>query len=116
MSTRWYRGSCQCGRVKIEAAVDLEAHTAKSSASPYIVVRASAFRLICGEADLLNQQFGTMVGLNRSCKFCGIRVFGKGHLAKLGGDICAIAVASLDGGAEEFAAAEEALAAAEAAQ
>jgi hypothetical protein len=69
------------------------------------------FRLICGEADLLNQQFGTMVGLNRSCKKCGIRVFGKGHLAKLGGEICAVAVASLDGGAEEIAAAEEAVAA-----
>lgn len=119
MSTRWYRGSCQCGRVKIEAAVDLEAHTAKSrgsTASPYIVIRPSAFRLICGEADLLNQQFGTLIGLNRSCKFCGIRVFGKGHLAQLGGEICAVAVASLDGGAEEFAAAEEAVAAAEAAQ
>ena len=111
MSTRWYRGSCQCGRVKIEAAVDLEAHTAKPSAPPYVLVRASAFRLICGEADLLDQQFGTMVGLNRSCKKCGIRVFGKGHLAKLGGEICAVAVASLDGGAEEINAAEEAVAA-----
>lgn len=111
MSTRWYRGSCQCGRVKIEAAVDLEAHAAKPNSGPYVLVRPAAFRLICGEADLLNQQFGTMVGLNRSCKKCGIRVFGKGHLAKLGGEICAVAVASLDGGAEEIAAAEEAVAA-----
>lgn len=114
MSTRWYRGSCQCGRVKIEAAVDLEAHTAKPGASPYIVVRPSSFRLICGEADLADQQFGTVFGLNRFCRFCGVRMFGKGHLAKLGGDFCAVAVASLDGGAEEFAAAEEAVAAAEA--
>jgi hypothetical protein len=114
MSTRWYRGSCQCGRVKIEAAVDLEAHSAKATASPYVLVRPGAFRLISGEADLSDQQFGTMIGLNCSCRFCGIRVFGKGHLAKLGGDFRVVAVATLDGGAEEIAAAEEAVAAFEA--
>lgn len=65
---------------------------------------------------MFDQQFGMLIGLNRSCRFCGIRVFGKGHLAKLGGDIYAVAIASLDGSAEEFAAAEEAVAAAEAAQ
>lgn len=114
MTTRWYRGSCQCGRVKIEAAVDLDAHAVKPNAAPYLLVRPSAFRLLAGEADLSDQQFGTVIGLNRFCRFCGVRVFGKGHLAKLGGDFCAVALASLDGGAEELAAAEDAVAAAEA--
>jgi hypothetical protein len=116
MSTRWYTGSCQCGRVKFEAAVDLEAHAAKPSANPFVLIRPGAFRLICGEQDLSDVQFGTGFGLNRFCRFCGIRVFGKGHLAKLGGDFCAVAVSALDGTVEEAAAAAAAVAAAEAAE
>jgi hypothetical protein len=101
--------------VKIEAAVDLEAHAAKASANAFVLVRPSAFRLMCGEKDLSDVQFGTAIGLNRFCRFCGIRVFGKGHLAKLGGDFCVIAVSALDGTVEEAAAAAAAVAAAEAA-
>jgi hypothetical protein len=110
MSTRWYSGSCQCGRVRFEAAVDLEARSAKpqkqNAADPgaYVLVRPPAFRLIAGEGDLSDVQFGTVFGLNRFCRFCGIRVFGKGHLAKLGGDFCAVSLASLDGVIDDGAA------------
>lgn len=107
MSTRWYSGSCQCGRVGFEAAIDVESHAraseryaeryAHNDASAYVLVRPSAFRLISGEGDLSDVQFGPVFGLNRFCRFCGIRVFGKGHLARLGGDFCAVALAALDG-------------------
>jgi hypothetical protein len=102
MSTRWYSGSCQCGRVRFEAAIDLEAHTAKhpgaaTDPGALVLIRPSAFRLTCGEEDLSDVQFGPVVGLNRSCRFCKIRVFGRGHLARLGGEFCAVAVAALDG-------------------
>jgi hypothetical protein len=103
MSTRWYSGSCQCGRVSFEAALDLDTRAAKAiegarSIDPtaYVLVRPSAFHLISGEGDLSDVQFGPVFGLNRFCRFCGIRVFGKGHLAKLGGDFCIVALAAVD--------------------
>jgi hypothetical protein len=107
MSTRWYSGSCQCGRVSFEAALDLETHAPNAkakidSASPidptaYVLVRPSAFHLVSGEGDLSDVQFGLVFGLNRFCRFCGIRVFGKGNLAKLGGEFCVVALAAVDG-------------------
>lgn len=111
MSTRWYLGSCQCGRVSFEAAIDLETrdHAAKAridraiDPSAYVLVAPSAFHLISGEEDLSDVQFGPVFGLNRFCRFCGVRVFGKGHLAKLGGDFCAVALAALDGARSETA-------------
>lgn len=104
MSTRWYTGSCQCGRVSFEAAIDLETRASKASSidpSAYVLVAPSAFHLISGEEDLSDVQFGPVFGLNRFCRFCGIRVFGKGHLAKLGGDFCAVALAAIDGARSE---------------
>jgi hypothetical protein len=109
MSTRWYSGSCQCGRVGFEAAIDIESRARNASrqgssdAGAYVLVRPSAFRLISGEGDLSDVQFGPVFGLNRFCRFCGVRVFGKGHLAKLGGDFCVVALAALDGVIDEAA-------------
>jgi hypothetical protein len=100
MSTRWYTGSCQCGRVKFQAAIDHEKYKDKLAAADpnaYVLVPPAAFRLVDGEADVSDVQFGLMLGLNRFCRFCGIRVFGKGHLAKLGGDFCVIGLSALDG-------------------
>lgn len=105
MSTRWYTGSCQCGRVKFEAALDDEKYKAKADsadANAFLLVRPSAFRLVDGEKDLSDVQFGLVFGLNRFCKFCGVRVFGKGHMAKLGGDICLVGVAAIDGLVEDL--------------
>ena len=99
MSTRWYTGSCQCGRVKLEAAIDLESHKNRADftdPNAYVLVPPSAFRLIEGENDLSDVQFGPLFGLNRFCRYCGVRVFGKGHLAKLGGDFCVVGLAALD--------------------
>ncbi|HET8937432.1 MAG TPA: GFA family protein [Polyangiales bacterium] len=103
MSTRWYSGSCQCGRVGFEAALDLDARAkakidGASAVDPtaYVLVRPSAFHLISGEGDLSDVQFGLVFGLNRFCRFCGVRVFGKGHLAKLGGEYCVVALAAVD--------------------
>jgi hypothetical protein len=113
MSTRWYTGSCQCGRVKFEAAVDLDKHKAKAAdPNAYVLVPPSAFRLSSGEADVSDVQFGPTFGLNRFCRFCGVRVFGKGHLAKLGGDFCVIGLSALDGSVEEAERAAAMLAAA----
>jgi hypothetical protein len=89
MSTRTYSGSCQCGRVRFEADMDL-------SAQPSPLVRPHAFRLLAGEADLSDMQFGPMLGHNLFCRHCRIRPFGKGRLAALGGEFYFINLATLD--------------------
>lgn len=96
MSTRTYSGSCQCGRVRFEADIDL-------SAQPFPLIRPHAFRLLTGEADLSDMQFGPMLGHNLFCRHCRIRPFGKGRLAALGGDFYLINLATLDLEAAEAA-------------
>ena len=98
MGARWYTGSCQCGRVKFHAELDLEAAQAKgSNPGSYALIRPQAFALVAGDSDLADIQFGPVIGLNRFCKYCGVRVFGIGHLAKLGGEFCAVSLPALDG-------------------
>jgi hypothetical protein len=90
--------------VKFEAAIDLEKHKAKlntSDPNAYVLVPPACFRLTCGDADLSDVQFGPVFGLSRFCRYCGVRVFGKGHLAKLGGDFCVVGIAALDGLVED---------------
>jgi hypothetical protein len=90
MSTRTYSGSCQCGRIRFEADIDLSAHSIDA------LIRPRAFRLLSGEADLSDTQFGPMLGHNLFCRHCRIRPFGRGHLAALGGDYYLINLAALD--------------------
>ena len=108
MTRRWYRGSCQCGRVSYEAELDLSTrHASSAGANPggdnaLALIKPSAFRLLSGEADLADVQFGPVVGFNRFCRYCGIRTFGRGHLAKLGGDFFARNLATVDDSVDEL--------------
>ena len=105
MTTQRYTGSCQCGRVRYEVDLDLKAVRAKATRTgntSTAMINPRAFRLIAGEADLSDVQFGPVVGHNQFCRHCGIRPFGKGHLAILGGDFYAINLATLDGLASDL--------------
>lgn len=99
MTRRWYRGSCQCGRVSFEAELDLNARQIAASNGgdgSLVFIKPSAFRLLNGDTDLADVQFGPVVGCNRFCRYCGIRMFGRGHLAKLGGDFYAVNLSTVD--------------------
>jgi hypothetical protein len=99
MATRTHTGTCQCGRVRYEAEIDLGAVAARGHdpREPWtVLIRPTAFRLLSGWSDLADDQFGTLIGLNQSCRYCGIRPFGKGHLKSLGGDLYAVNLATLD--------------------
>ena len=99
MATHTYTGSCQCGRVRYQAKIDLSARRARTNHAcdcPTALIKPSAFRLLSGEQDLWSDQFCTLIGHNQPCRHCGIRTFGKGHLMKLGGNFYAINLATLD--------------------
>ena len=92
MTTRRYTGTCQCGRIRYEAVIDVDASWDHQTA----LIKPSAFRLLCGASDLEDTQFGQLLGHNQSCRHCGIRPFGRGRLSMLGGSFYAINLATLD--------------------
>ena len=104
MATQKYQGSCHCGKVKIEAELDLQAGAGKCNCSICAKTRAwsmmikpSAFRLIAGKDALSDYQFGSNSMHHYFCKHCGVRPYGNGNLEMLGGEFYTVNVACLDG-------------------
>ena len=98
-----YQASCHCGKVRIEAQMDLSEGAGKCNCSICtktstwsMLVKPQDFRLVAGEADLSDYQFGSNSMHHVFCKHCGVRPFGRGHLDVLGGDFYAVNVACLD--------------------
>lgn len=77
-----YQGGCHCGRVRfeVEAPERLEVEDCNCSICArsgflHLIVPASRFRLIAGEADLQTYTFNTGVAKHRFCRHCGIKSF-----------------------------------------
>ena len=102
MTARAYRGSCHCGAVRFEAAIDLAQGTVRCNCTlctkqrnwAAIVPRA-AFRLLQGETALSEYRCNTRSEGHLFCAVCGIRTFGTGTSPRWGAYV-AVSVACLD--------------------
>ena len=102
---RTYVGSCHCGAVRFEADVDISAGTGKCNCTMCtkmrlwsVEVKTEAFRLIAGEADLVDYRGRNPVAHHLFCRHCGIRPFEWVDMPNMSGSkYYNINVACLDG-------------------
>jgi len=77
-----YRGSCHCVAVRFETDVDISAGTGKCNCTLCtkmrlwsVEVKPEAFRLLAGEADMVDYQRTNKVAHHLFCRHCGVRPF-----------------------------------------
>jgi hypothetical protein len=82
MSKQTYQGSCQCGRVKFEAAIDLSQGTSKCNCTSCWKKRSwtvrcapDDFRSLSGASELVNNSKLSSAG-GGFCKHCGVAPYG----------------------------------------
>ena len=98
-----YLGGCHCGKVRYEADIDLSAGSFKCNCTIctklrnwIVAVNPDDFRLLAGEAELSDYQFGAKKIHHQFCRQCGVHSFGWADNPKEG-KFYAVNVNCLDG-------------------
>lgn len=101
--TKPYHGSCHCGAIAFEAAIDLAAGTGKCNCSICMkarswtaIVKPDEFRLTQGADQLSDYRFGSGAVTYRFCPGCGVHVFALGYVEQMGGEFVSVRVNCLD--------------------
>lgn len=104
MEKRSYRGSCQCGRVKFEADIDLSVGTGKCNCSSCwkhrwwsVRVAPADFRTLSGEEELVQTASPFTIPGGGFCRHCGVKTYIR--IAKADwndGEYVSVNVAALD--------------------
>jgi hypothetical protein len=88
---RSYHGSCHCGSVQFEAAIDLALGTIKCNCTICTKMRfwaaqvpSAAFRLLAGTEVLREYRYHTRRDAHYFCGNCGVNVFSTGQSPSLG--------------------------------
>jgi hypothetical protein len=75
-------GGCHCGAVRFEAEVppgtrllDCNCSMCAKTGYLHLIVPREAFRLLSGDADLVEYRFGTGAARHLFCRVCGIKSF-----------------------------------------
>lgn len=86
-----YRASCHCGKVIIEADLDLTQPSFRCNCSICrrnrfwpAIARSDGFRLLSGDGELTKYTFGSKKNHHFFCRHCGVRVFGVGNETPVG--------------------------------
>ena len=102
-----YRASCHCGRVAIEAELDLTQPSYRCNCSICrrnrfwpAVSTPDRFRIVAGEGELIRYVFGQQKNHHDFCRHCGVRVFGVGNDTPMG-KMYGINIGCLEGVTEE---------------
>jgi hypothetical protein len=102
-----YEASCHCGRVRIEADVDLAQPSFRCNCSIcrrtrmwVAVAMPEGFRHIAGQEELIRYVFGREKNEHFFCRHCGVRVFGVGNETPIG-KMYGINIGCLQGVSEE---------------
>ena len=104
MPIQTYTGSCHCGAVHFEADIDFSHGTGKCNCSICaktrnwgVVIKPDAFRLRSRADATIDYQFKNTSTVHWPfCKTCGVRPYGLGDIAEVGGKFVTVNIACLD--------------------
>ena len=104
---RQYRASCHCGRIGIEAGLDLTQSSYRCNCSVCrrtrfwpAIATPDHFRIVSGEDELTRYVFGRGNNHHYFCRHCGVRVFGVGNDTPIG-KMYGVNIGCLEGVTEE---------------
>lgn len=99
-----HTGACHCGEVRFEVMLDdtqpagrCNCTVCTKTAVTSRLVKPSAFTLLTPEERLGSYEWGAKISRRFFCPRCGVHVFGRGHLAEVGGDYVSVNANCLDG-------------------